>query len=178
MIDSPPAPFSAEVTDTAAGTVTVWTTADRVRRIEIRAHSGHVHTPNEERPNVLNEALRQLREYFDGNRREFDLPLDLPERTTGFQRAVYKLLAGVRFGELTTYGEIAREIGRPGSARAVGGAVGANPIPLVIPCHRVVGSGGRLTGFGSGVPNKVRLLALEGVCASGDSPSSYVEAFA
>ena len=132
-------------------------------------------TPRAEWPTVLSRAVAQVSSYLRGERRDFDLPLELPESLTDFQRAVYARLSDIEFGELTTYGTIASEIGRPGSARAVGQAVGANPISLVIPCHRVVGANGRLTGFGSGVPNKVRLLHLEGVGTTGSSASSSVE---
>jgi len=179
MIPDPallPSTYSAELTETAIGDVTVQTTDTAVCRVELRGRSLN-HTPKEERPSILEQALHQLRAYFSGDLTEFSLPLALLPSTTGFQRSVYRQLARVRFGEVTTYGRLAEEIGRPGSARAVGQAVGANPLPLVIPCHRVVGSGGRLTGFGSGIPNKVLLLGLEGVGVTGQSPNSRVQRF-
>jgi len=107
-----------------------------------------------------NEAvLGQLHEYLRGKRRAFDLPLDL--RGTPFQLAVWKAIADLPYGSTKTYGEVASHIGRPRASRAVGQAVGANPIPIIIPCHRIIGASGGLTGFGGGLPLKERLLALE-----------------
>ena len=103
---------------------------------------------------------RQLAEYFAGTRREFDLEL-APEGTP-FERSVWEALRQIPFGETRSYGEIAEAIGHPGAARAVGRANGANPIPIVVPCHRVIGANGSLTGFGGGLENKSRLLELEG----------------
>ncbi len=107
------------------------------------------------------DAVAQLFEYFSGSRRQFDLPLDL--RGTAFQLAVWEKLLGVPYGETISYGELALEIGKPTAARAVGAAVGANPIPIIVPCHRVIGKTGELVGFGGGLDLKRRLLALEGV---------------
>lgn len=115
----------------------------------------------EENPAVLSEAVAQLREYFSRIRREFDLPLDL--RGTPFQRRVWEELQRVPYGQTIAYGELARQVGRPGAARAVGQAVGANPIPIIIPCHRVVGTDGSLVGYGGGLEIKEALLRLEGV---------------
>jgi O-6-methylguanine DNA methyltransferase len=117
--------------------------------------------PPREDPVALAPALTQLREYFSRARREFDLPLDA--RGTVFQQAVWAELAGIAYGTTTTYGEIARRIGRPRAPRAVGAAVGANPLSILIPCHRVVGAGGSLTGYGGGLEAKAALLQLEGV---------------
>jgi len=103
---------------------------------------------------------RQLAEYFAGTRREFDLRL-APEGTP-FERSVWEELRRIPFGETRSYGEIAQAIGRPGAARAVGRANGANPIPIVVPCHRVIGADGSLTGFGGGLEAKSRLLEIEG----------------
>jgi methylated-DNA-[protein]-cysteine S-methyltransferase len=109
---------------------------------------------------LLVATERQLGEYFAGSRREFDLKLD-PEGTP-FQRKVWKALLTIPFGETRSYGQIARQIGRPTAVRAVGAANGSNPISIVTPCHRVVGSTGKLTGFGGGLDAKAYLLALEG----------------
>ena len=107
-----------------------------------------------------NEAvLVQLHEYLRGNRRTFDLPLDL--RGTPFQVSVWHALAEIPFGETASYGAIAEQVGRPRAVRAVGQAVGANPVAIVLPCHRVIGSSGNLTGYAGGLPLKERLLALE-----------------
>lgn len=116
--------------------------------------------PSREDPAALAPALTQLREYFSRIRREFDLPLDV--RGTAFQKAVWAEVARVPYGATTTYGQIGRCIGRPEAARAVGAAVGANPLPILIPCHRVVGAGGSLTGYGGGLEVKAALLRLEG----------------
>ena len=102
---------------------------------------------------------QQLAEYFAGERKDFDLPVRLSG--TEFQVQVLKELQRIPYGETTSYGEIARRIGRPKAMRAVGRANGANPIPIVIPCHRVIGSGGDLTGFGGGLDTKEALLRLE-----------------
>jgi len=108
---------------------------------------------------AVNEAARQLREYFEGGRLEFDLPL-APEGTE-FQRAVWRRLQEIPYGETISYGELAKRVGNPAASRAVGAANGRNPIPIVIPCHRVIGASGKLTGFGGGLPIKEALLALE-----------------
>ncbi|MGH8196324.1 MAG: methylated-DNA--[protein]-cysteine S-methyltransferase [Woeseiaceae bacterium] len=110
-----------------------------------------------ERP--FNDAREQLRAYFDGKLQEFDLKLR-PDGTE-FQREVLAELQKIPYGTTTSYGEIAKRIGRPKAMRAVGAANGHNPIPIVIPCHRVIGASGDLTGFGGGLPVKEALLRLE-----------------
>lgn len=112
-----------------------------------------------EHPGPFVEARRQLDEYFSGGRREFTIPLGIAG--TIFQRRVWEELGRIPFGETISYAELARRIGSPRSVRAVGGANGRNPLPIVIPCHRVIGSDGRLTGFGGGLPLKEQLLAFE-----------------
>ncbi len=109
---------------------------------------------------VLAQAEAQLREYFAGARTRFDLPLDF--RGTDFQRSVWAELLAIPFGETRSYGEIAAKLGRPTASRAVGAANGRNPISIVAPCHRVVGSDGKLTGFAGGLEAKAYLLGLEG----------------
>ena len=108
---------------------------------------------------VLQETERQLAEYFAGRRTEFDLPLD--PSGTPFQQKVWSALRSIPFGETRTYAEVATQIGHPGAARAVGAASGRNPLSIVAPCHRVVGTGGELTGFAGGLEVKARLLAFE-----------------
>ncbi|HEY2628070.1 MAG TPA: methylated-DNA--[protein]-cysteine S-methyltransferase [Usitatibacter sp.] len=108
----------------------------------------------------LAECARQIGEYFDGKRTEFDLPL-APEGTD-FQQRVWKQIAGIPFGKTITYAELAKRAGAEGSARAAGAATGRNPITLVVPCHRVVGSDGSLTGYAGGLPRKTKLLEIEG----------------
>lgn len=115
--------------------------------------------PESPRAQVLARAARQIREYFAGERDRFDLPL-APEGTP-FQRRVWQALLGIGCGETTTYGEIARRIGAPQSVRAVGAAIGRNPISIIVPCHRVVGSTGALTGYAGGLERKRALLARE-----------------
>ena len=104
-------------------------------------------------------ARQQLEEYFAGERKDFDLPLHLSG--TDFQVRVLEELQRIPYGETTTYGAIAERIGRPKAGRAVGAANGRNPIPIIIPCHRVIGSSGKLTGFGGGLDTKEELLRLE-----------------
>ncbi|WP_186777093.1 methylated-DNA--[protein]-cysteine S-methyltransferase [Streptomyces salinarius] len=112
---------------------------------------------------LLAEAIRQVRAYFAGRRRDFDLPLDW-SLISGFNRQVLRELAsGVPYGSVVGYGDLAGRVGQPGAAQAVGLAMGANPLPVVVPCHRVVESDGGIGGFGGGVDTKRRLLALEGV---------------
>jgi len=108
---------------------------------------------------LLLEAARQLREYFEGARAAFELPLN-PEGTA-FQKAVWAELMKIPAGETRTYGDLARAIGKPNASRAVGSANHHNPLPVVIPCHRVIGSGGALVGYGGGLPLKRELLELE-----------------
>jgi len=105
------------------------------------------------------EVLRQLRAYFAGELENFDLPL-APEGTA-FQKKVWDELCQIPYGETISYGALAKRIGNPNASRAVGLANGSNPIPIVIPCHRVIGSNGKLTGYGGGLPIKEKLLALE-----------------
>lgn len=109
---------------------------------------------------VLVETARQLEEYFAGTRKRFDLALDFAG--TNFQRKVWAALLTIPYGETRSYAQIARQIGQPTAVRAVGAANGKNPISIVAPCHRVIGSTGSLTGFGGGLPAKAQLLELEG----------------
>ena len=116
------------------------------------ARREHAFAPNR-------EAIRQVLEYLEGKRSDFDLPLDL--RGTTFQRAVWRALCEIPYGSTRSYAEVARSVGNPNAVRAVGTANGANPVPLVVPCHRVVASGGKLGGYGGGLDLKRRLLAME-----------------
>jgi methylated-DNA-[protein]-cysteine S-methyltransferase len=113
-------------------------------------------------PRRLDEAKRELDEYFERRRRDFDLELDL-ELVAPFHREVLSRLARVPYGTVTTYGKLAVEAGRPRAARAVGTVMNRNPIPIVLPCHRVVGSTGKLVGYAGGLDRKEALLRLEGV---------------
>jgi len=109
----------------------------------------------------LDDVRRELDEYFEGRRRTFDLPLDL--RVAAFHEEVLHELARVPYGSTTTYGALAAKVGHPRAARAIGTVMNRNPIPIVLPCHRVIGSNGSLTGYGGGLEAKRRLLELEGV---------------
>lgn len=108
---------------------------------------------------ALRDAVRQLRAYFAGELETFDL--DLAPQGTSFQQKVWDELLKIPYGETISYGQLARRIGNPNASRAVGLANGSNPIPIIIPCHRVIGSNGKLTGYGGGLPTKEKLLALE-----------------
>jgi len=109
---------------------------------------------------VLAVACRQLDEYFAGERRAFDLPLDL-QGGTPFQRSVWQALLGIPAGQRTSYAILSQRIGKPAAVRAVGAAVGRNPVSIVVPCHRVVGTDGSLTGYAGGLDRKTALLQLE-----------------
>ena len=125
---------------------------DRVRLGALREQADHP---------VLLETERQLGEYFAGTRRTFDVPLSFAG--TDFQKRVWAALLAIPFGETRSYGEIAQQLGTPGASRAVGAANGRNPISIIAPCHRVVGSTGKLTGFAGGLEAKAFLLELERV---------------
>lgn len=131
--------------------------------IDARLNAVAVLTPealdSPETPPILRRAAAQLAEYFAGTRPRFDLPL--APVGTEFQRRVWAATAAIPFGATATYREIARKIGAPNAARAVGGALNRNPLAIVVPCHRVVGSAGKLTGYDGGVDRKAFLLTLE-----------------
>lgn len=109
---------------------------------------------------VLLKTERQLGEYFAGRRKAFSIPLDM--RGTAFQKNVWEALLAIPFGETRSYGQLAKQLGNPNATRAVGAANGRNPLPIIVPCHRVIGSSGSLTGFGGGLETKAQLLSLEG----------------
>jgi methylated-DNA-[protein]-cysteine S-methyltransferase len=129
-----------------------------LRAIEFSPGTATAGRPNQ-RHSVLMEAERQLRAYFAGDLRRFELPLDLTG--TPFQQRVWRELLKIPYGETRSYGQLARDVGAPAAVRAVGAANGANPVPIVVPCHRVIGASGKLVGYGGGLPLKLRLLALE-----------------
>lgn len=146
-----------------------------MRRIEFGALPRERNTdPPEAWPDNLRAAVSQLKEYFGKARTDFDLELDLSGATTEFQLEVYEELMKVPHGHVVSYGQLASRVGKPDQARAVGQAVGANPIPIVVPCHRVIASDGRLTGFSGGLSTKVELLKLEGIDVDGATPNSRV----
>jgi methylated-DNA-[protein]-cysteine S-methyltransferase len=147
--------------DSPIGTLTVLATDRGVQHIELgpAVFGGDAVEARDD------EVAIELDEYFRGRRRRFTMPVDLSPVEAGFPHTVYEVLRrDVSFGETVSYGELAEMAGRPGAARAVGNAMSRNPVPIVVPCHRVVAAGGRIGGYGSsGVPTKRLLLALEGV---------------
>lgn len=126
-----------------------------------KAHPGALAAPRADADPLLRDASRQLTDYLAGRRESFDLPLDL--KGTDFQRQVWRALQRIGRGRTASYADIARRVGRPSAVRAVGAAVGRNPVSVIVPCHRVVGSDGSLTGYAGGLPRKTALLQLEGV---------------
>src|SRR5262249_53890607 len=150
-IDSPVGRLKLVATDDGVAAI-LWE-QDRPRRVRLAAAT------EDDRHPVLVDAERQLAEYFAGRRRTFSLKLD--PAGTPFQRKVWRALLTIPFGETRSYGQIAQQIGNPSATRAVGAANGRNPISIIAPCHRVVGSTGKLTGFAGGLETKAFLLALE-----------------
>ncbi|UTT62648.1 methylated-DNA--[protein]-cysteine S-methyltransferase [Microcella humidisoli] len=150
--------------DSPLGRIALQGDAQAVTRLEI-ATGGHLSTegvPDAPTP-VLRQAAAELAEYFSGRRTAFDVPVRV--HGTPFQQAIWQQLREIPFGAVRGYGELGRATGRPTAGRAVGGAVGANPVPLLIPCHRVLASDARITGYsaGDGIPTKVWLLDHEGI---------------
>jgi methylated-DNA-[protein]-cysteine S-methyltransferase len=120
-----------------------------------------VHWPEAPDHSMLRQAVRELAEYFAGTRTRFDVPLDFTHGTD-FQQSVWRALLSIPPGRTTSYAELGRRLGRPQAARAVGAAVGRNPLSILVPCHRVLGTGGSLTGYAGGLDRKSALLRLEG----------------
>ncbi len=146
--------------DSPVGGLLIAGTARGLTRIDFRGPDSPGPDPSWERSHTpFVEAARQLAEYFDGTRRRFELAL--APAGTPFQLAVWKALQDIPYGETRTYADVARRIGRPVAVRAVGLANGRNPLPIVVPCHRVIGKDGSLTGYGGGLPIKRALLDLE-----------------
>ncbi|WP_341890851.1 methylated-DNA--[protein]-cysteine S-methyltransferase [Variovorax sp. YR752] len=153
LVDTPLGPV--RVARTASGLAGLWFEGQK-------HHPGALQAPLQPDDPLLREAAAQLQRYFAGDARAFDLPLDL--QGTAFQRTVWQALLRIPAGRTCSYGELARAIGRPRAVRAVGAAVGRNPASLVVPCHRVLGQDGGLTGYAGGVQRKQSLLQLE-ACA-------------
>jgi methylated-DNA-[protein]-cysteine S-methyltransferase len=126
-------------------------------------------------PHLANDTTRQLTDFLRGDRREFDLPVTPVTTIEGspFQRSVWEALREIPYGETASYGEIARRVDAPGAARAVGIACNRNPLPIIVPCHRVVGADGRLVGFGGGLPLKRALLEMEAEVSGKAVPSLF-----
>lgn len=144
--------------DSPIGAITIESRNEKI----ISLVMGH-RSPDFGSSKILKEAKRQVQAYLSGKLTKFDLPMQL--EGTEFQKSVWKVIARTGFGKTVTYGEIGQKIGKPLAARAIGGAVGANPIPLIVGCHRVLGSAGKITGYsgGDGIPTKEFLLDLESI---------------
>ena len=155
-IDSPLGPLTLAAT--ARGLAGAWFDGQA-------HHPGELDAPVDKQQRWLQQAARELDEYFAGQRRSFSVSLD--PQGTAFQASVWLALRRIACGQLHSYGAIAEEIGRPAAARAVGAAVGRNPISVIVPCHRVVGRNGALTGYAGGLPRKEALLVLEGASLEG-----------
>jgi O-6-methylguanine DNA methyltransferase len=172
--DGASAVHSGVLHDPAAGSIAVWVTRNGVRRIgpvtPEMIEDGHWDPDGHP---TLSTALQQLDQYFKRGRKQFDLPLDF-SGATDFQRHIFERLLTIPYGRIVSYGDIADGLGEPGAARAVGQAVGANPLPIVVPCHRVVRSDSRLGGYSGGLSLKVALLAIEGIPVDGQRSGSRV----
>jgi methylated-DNA-[protein]-cysteine S-methyltransferase len=149
---SPLGPLTLAATD--AGLAGVWFDAQT-------HHPGELAAPVDERQPWIIQAREQLAAYFAGSLRRFSVPLDL--RGTPFQRAVWQALQDIGAGSTRTYSQIAALVGSPAAVRAAGAAIGRNPVSIIVPCHRVIGRSGGLTGYAGGLPRKQALLQLEGV---------------
>jgi methylated-DNA-[protein]-cysteine S-methyltransferase len=160
LVDSPIGPLLVAVTDRGVCRISFDPEPDRETEGLARTYGARI--LRVARP--VDPARRQLSEYFEGSRHEFDVPADL-RIDAPFRRRVLAELARVPYGQTTTYGALARRAGRPRAARAVGTVMNRNPIPIVLPCHRVVGANGSLVGYGGGLDRKETLLRLEGVIA-------------
>lgn len=159
-VASPLGPIVIAATD--QGLAGLWF-ADNQRYLPLQL-TGPAAWPEDADHPVLKQASQQLGDYFAGRRSHFDLPLDL-SCGTAFQQSVWRALLEIPQGEVISYGEVSRRIGNPTAIRAVGGAVGRNPVSIVVPCHRVMGASGALTGYGGGLARKTALLTLEGALA-------------
>jgi methylated-DNA-[protein]-cysteine S-methyltransferase len=151
MVESPVGKLKLVASD--RGLVAILWEKDSPRRVPLNDL-----VANEQHP-VLIETERQLREYFAGKRKTFSVDLDM--RGTRFQKNVWEALLAIPFGETRSYGQLAKQLGNPRASRAVGAANGRNPVSIIVPCHRVVGSSGKLTGFAGGLEAKAHLLGLE-----------------
>jgi len=166
-VKTPSAPLHYAIFESVIGPLLIAGDSDAIHYLKFPEH-GKAAKPEagwrESAKSPVGEAIRQLREYFSGKRIEFDLPL--APQGTEFQRTVWQRLQEIPYGETISYGELAKRVGNPKASRAVGSANGQNPIPIVIPCHRVIAFNGTLGGFGGGLPTKEKLLGLEKEVAS------------
>lgn len=151
------------VTDSPLGNIAIAVSAVGVVRLATESQRAQRPFPEfwQRDDQAAPEARQQLAEYFAGLRQRFELPLDL--HGTDFQRQVWQALQSVNYGETCSYGDLATRIGKPKAVRALGAANGRNPVPIIVPCHRVIGANGKLTGYFGGEQIKAQLLALEGI---------------
>ena len=154
-----------QLLDTPIGTLRLVANGTQLVQIEFDGHYSELEAGDNTRDPLLDRTADQLREYFSGRRDHFDLPL--APTGTAFQHSVWAALEEIPWGEVRSYRDIAIAIDRPAAVRAVGAANGRNPLPIVVPCHRVVGSDGSLTGFAGGLAIKRLLLEMEGALAPG-----------
>lgn len=155
--------------DSPIGRIELTSDGEAITFLSIEGEEGSPHgrLQHDGRPGnpdaVITQATRELSEYFAGQRRDFDVPVKLVG--TEFQQAIWHELLNIPYGSHASYGELAARAGNPKAARAVGGAVGANPVPIIVPCHRILAGDNKLTGYsgGSGLPTKKLLLAIEGI---------------
>lgn len=159
---------SADLPDTPLGPVTISVSEAGLSRIDFRACEEFDATLTMADSPLLLVAMEQMRDYLDGRRRSFDLPIDWSQMTP-FQARVLRATLTIPYGQTCTYGELAVDLGQPGASRAVGVALGKNPLPIVIPCHRILGNNGHLQGYSApdGLNKKTWLLKLEGVLLFG-----------
>ncbi len=158
--ESKPLALNYLLLDSPVGALRLWSNGRQLVQIEFGDHKAVPEGARQQDDAVLQRGGEQLEEYFAGARRRFDLPL--APQGTAFQQSVWRALAEIPWGQWRSYADIARAISRPRAVRAVGAANGRNPLPIVVPCHRVVGSDGSLTGFAGGLEMKRYLLELEG----------------
>jgi methylated-DNA-[protein]-cysteine S-methyltransferase len=147
------------VVESPIGGIGVAVDADVVHRVTFGAPLGSA-VPDATADAVMADTVRQLREYFAGERTDFELPT-VRHEGTDFDRAVWEAIAGIPYGQTRSYGALARAVGDPSAAQAVGTACHRNPLPIIVPCHRVIGADGKLVGFGGGLKRKQWLLELE-----------------
>ena len=159
------APAYWSVCQSPIGPLTLLGRASGLRAVHFPGRGGVLKESSRD-DSALASAVAQLEEYFAGTRQRFELELDL--RGTDFQRSVWSELLAIPFGATTTYGTIADRLGRPDRVRAVGAAVGRTPVRIIVPCHRVLGAGGELTGYGGGLQRKQALLDLESAVSGGE----------
>jgi methylated-DNA-[protein]-cysteine S-methyltransferase len=159
-MDSPLGPLTVVCSDIGVCLIEFGTIDQSLTTIKIWMKKNMVKTDLSFNREKLQPVITQLQQYFDGKRVEFDVPIDLIG--TKFQCLVWEQLRKIEYGETKSYKQIAKEIGAPKAVRAIGGANNRNPIPIIIPCHRVIGSNGALVGYGGGVDKKIILLEIEG----------------